>query len=102
MKNRNVPDEWIDNLANWATLGGVYLGIDGIALAYRDNGSVPWAVFCFFVAYLSAIKLWDMLFRSMGDEKKTPVARLLGGCIVIVLFTLGGLLLGLFRFSNLS
>lgn len=100
MKNRKIPDKWIDNLADWATLGGVYLGIDGIALAYRDNGSILWATLCFAVAYLSGIKIWDAAFKIMGDDEKAPWSRLLGGAIVIFMFALVGVMLGFFRFSK--
>ncbi|WP_077960326.1 hypothetical protein [Ensifer adhaerens] len=93
-----IPRTVIDVVAGFATLGGIVLGFDTIALAIRDNGSVPWAVFGLVVACTSGLSLYVNLVTFFGDWKTAKARRMVGGLTCLAIFLLFAATIPFFRY----
>jgi len=67
----------------FATLGGVCLGFDTLAVALRDEQSLAWAIVGILVAGASAFSMLGDLFLWFSNDPKT---RSTGALTVMVLF----------------
>lgn len=91
-KNRYI----IDGVSTFATLGGVCLGFDTLAVAIRDEQSHGWALFGLVVGCASALSMLDDLFSWFGNDPKT---RSLGALSIMMLALILAAMIPLFRFA---
>ena len=86
----------IESVSSFATLGGVCLGFDTLAVAMRDGQSYLFALFGLVVAGASALSMLDDLFSWFGNDPKT---RSTGALTIMVLVLILAAMLPLFRFA---
>ncbi len=90
--NRSI----IDAVSMFATLGGVCLGFDTLAVAVRDGQSYLWALFGLAVGCASASSMLDDLFSWFGNDPKT---RSVGALSIMALVLILAAVIPLFRFA---